>query len=993
MREEFSKPGNDFRGAPFWSWNDELTNSELCRQVREMKRAGLGSFFMHSRIGLITPYLSDEWMERIKAVVRESRRVGMNAWLYDEDRWPSGFAGGIVPAKGPEYRMKMVECEEVSPTNLEGAWKREDVVGVFACTKDGDLVRDFERLTDQTQKVEEGKSILVFSKKVAENSEWYNGYSYIDTLNPKVVDAFIESTYEAYKREVGREFGRTILGIFTDEPNFSEWGERAFVPWTERLPESFKEMNGYDLIDRLPSLFYNVGDYMRVRRDFWNTVTELFLESYSRRIYGWCEANKMKYTGHYLCEDNLTIQTKFIGAAMPHYEYMHVPGIDHLGRNIENLITVKQVSSAAHQLGKERVLSETYGCSGWNLSFEDQKWIGDWEYVLGVNLLNQHLALYSLRGCRKRDYPPSINFQQPWWPYYRIVSDYFARLSYMLTRGKFHSEILVIHPIQSAWSVYSPRDTSRVDEINKSFVYISESLCKIHRDYDLGDEKIIERHGRVEGDKMVVGKMRYSLVIVPPSTTLQASTFKLLRRFAEGGGKIIFVDPVPELVDCQRSDELRKLIDSARRISCDKDQLRKTLGEVLSSDVEILDAFGEQIEPIYYQHRIMGKLHIYFLANTDQQRSYDATIILSQEGGIEEWDLLKGSVRRVPCRNEGGKTIFERSFQPAGSALFVLDTSKRAGRIEERREKKIKTFRLKGEWMASRKDPNALMLDYCQYMIEGGGWSDKVPVWKVQREAEKLGKDTAIALKYTFRAEFKRKRGRIFVVMETPERYKIKFNGKEIRYREAGWWIDKSFKKIDVTKLVVNGENILEISCTFRRPTIPGTLIFLKDGIELESVYIVGDFSVKKIGREFILTDENYRVRTGDLVHQGYPFYAGTMIYTQTVNLQKAAKTYIEFESLDAIVTRVSVNGRYAGVIPWRPYRLEISRYVKKGKNTIMVETVSSCRNLLGPHHHKEGELLSVGPGSFSDEVNWTDEYSFVKFGIGDARIVQAMIE
>lgn len=99
LREGFRRPGKDFRGAPFWSWNDNLTDKELCRQVRGMKAAGLGGFFMHSRVGLITPYLSEEWMDRIRAVVRESKRVGMNAWLYDEDRYPSGFAGGMIPAK------------------------------------------------------------------------------------------------------------------------------------------------------------------------------------------------------------------------------------------------------------------------------------------------------------------------------------------------------------------------------------------------------------------------------------------------------------------------------------------------------------------------------------------------------------------------------------------------------------------------------------------------------------------------------------------------------------------------------------------------------------------------------------------------------------------------------------------------------------------------------------------------------------------------------
>ena len=205
--------------------------------------------------------------------------------------------------------------------------------------------------------------------------------------------------------------------------------------------------------------------------------------------------------------------------------------------------------------------------------------------------------------------------------------------------------------------------------------------------------------------------------------------------------------------------------------------------------------------------------------------------------------------------------------------------------------------------------------------------------------------------------------------------------------------MDISFKKVDISKFVVNGENALEVTCLFRRPTIPGTMVFLKDGVELESVYIIGDFAVKKAGERFILSDGTNTAHTGDLVQQGYPFYAGAVVYTQTIRAQRADRIYLEFESLDAIVTRVTINGKRAGTIALRPYKLDISRLVKGGENTIEVEAVSSCRNLLGPHHHRRGELLFVGPGSFSDESNWTEQYSFAKFGIGKARLIRTRIE
>ncbi|MEM2414977.1 MAG: hypothetical protein QXM98_01580 [Thermoproteota archaeon] len=70
---------------------------------------------MHSRIGLATPYLSEEWMKCIETCVKEGEEAGVYSWLYDEDKWPSGFAGGTVPAKNEEYRAKtliMIEFEK-----------------------------------------------------------------------------------------------------------------------------------------------------------------------------------------------------------------------------------------------------------------------------------------------------------------------------------------------------------------------------------------------------------------------------------------------------------------------------------------------------------------------------------------------------------------------------------------------------------------------------------------------------------------------------------------------------------------------------------------------------------------------------------------------------------------------------------------------------------------------------------------------------------------
>lgn len=223
---------------------------------------------------------------------------------------------------------------------------------------------------------------------------------------------------------------------------------------------------------------------------------------------------------------------------MPHYEYQHIPGIDKLRRDVAQPVTVKQLDSAACQLGRRRTLCEAYGCAGHNFAFTGRKWIGDWLYILGVNLLNPHISLYSMRGARKRDYPANLFYQQPWWPHNHLIADYFARLGWALTQGQRMVDILVVHPIGSAWSLYSPLRTLPVDELNAQFEQVIDILLESQRDFHFGDEMLMERMASVDfaedaespdGNPVLrVGEMTYRVVIVPPGVTLARSTVALV---------------------------------------------------------------------------------------------------------------------------------------------------------------------------------------------------------------------------------------------------------------------------------------------------------------------------------------------------------------------------------------------------------------------------------------------------------------------------------
>ena len=125
-----------------------------------------------------------------------------------------------------------------------------------------------------------------------------------------------------------------------------------------------------------------------------------------KQVYEWCDKRGLRTTGHILYENDLGYQTRVCGAAMPQLRYLHNPGIDLLGAQTDEYLTVKQCASVAHQYERSMTISEAYGCTGWELDFSTQKWLGDWQFALGITRRCQHLACIPLlaagRGTIRR---------------------------------------------------------------------------------------------------------------------------------------------------------------------------------------------------------------------------------------------------------------------------------------------------------------------------------------------------------------------------------------------------------------------------------------------------------------------------------------------------------------------------------------------------------------------------------------------------------------
>ncbi|MBU4212310.1 MAG: hypothetical protein KKD33_06985 [Verrucomicrobia bacterium] len=834
LKKTFTNPPSAYRAKPFWAWNGKLEEGELRRQIRTMHQMGLGGFFMHSRVGLATPYLSREWFDLVGACIDEARKLKMEAWLYDEDRWPSGAAGGLV-TKNPQYRMRSLVIQKVPA--LKAIPKDWRVVAIFAATPgEGAVVRNVQRVdASRSSAPGKGQALYVFHEVLDCSSDWYNGYTYLDTLNPAAVRAFIRTTHEAYRRRFGRHFGRLVSGIFTDEPHYAgnppDVSFEHSISWTTRLPAVFKQRYGYDLLPHLMELLFDVDGQIvtSARYHYHDCLTHLFVEAFSRQIGEWCARHKLMFTGHVLCEDNLTSQTGHVGDSMRSYEFMQAPGMDLLTEHWRIYDTAKQVSSAARQFGRTWRLTETYGCTGWDFPLEGHKALGDWQMALGINLRCQHLAWYTMAGEAKRDYPASISYQSPWWYVYAKVEDYFARVNVVMTRGTEVRDLLVIHPMESMWLLHRKAwaKDPNVKTLDALMPHVRDMLLQQHLDFDYGSEDIMERHGRithgVHGPELRIGRAAYRSVLVPPLMTIRRSTLDLLRRFREAGGMIVFAGNPAPYVEARPSGEPADLAGECPRISLAETALARAL-EPTCRRVSIRASRGKEIPSALYLLREDQTAFFLFICNTshsaaqfkrdqfkdvmvrDRIQTYpevQITGFADCAGVPQEWRPEDGRITAARAhRNAAGQWVIKTSLERLASRLFVIPKKSVTGvppPVPALREQAVRPLKVKA-WNIHLSEANGLVLDRPRYRIGNDAWQPETEILRVDRavrsalgiplrggqmvqpwaqKPDRAHKTVPVELVYTIRINTV-PTGVIELALEHPERFRVSLNGRPL---------------------------------------------------------------------------------------------------------------------------------------------------------------------------------------------------------------------
>lgn len=572
--------------------NHRLEHDELRRQMREIAAAGYEGLYAHARAGLLTPYFSQDWWDALEVLIECCRELGLQLWIWDDDYFPSGLAGGRVVWSEPslaarELRFKVseVDCGLESPRSIEVDFEPGMLVRAYA-VRDGEII-DLTRFCG-TRKQQWGPRYVLhraYSPDINRvgHPHWRTSHdvnqfavawtppepgSYTivgvttgvssadhpDLLRPEGIRKYLELTHDEYAAHFGGEFGKVIAGSFTDEPSPGAW----LFPWSDGFPEEFQLGHGYDLLDHLPHLALDLDERTAViRHHYRQTQHRLIKANYVDQVGDWLHAHTLQHVGHLTRTEWLSLTAVWWPNELRCYQAMDIPMADPLGASCgfpdaaAYHTGLKVVSSAAHLFGKAQAGADCFAVIGDEANLRDLKYLADYHLVMGINHFAVHGWSYSLDGPRKDEVPPSLGYQHSEYPQMRALWDYVRATAKKLTGGEHVCRLALLYPSTSLSCQSRPGLDWMHLEDEPLIHALVEQLLSHHRDFDFIDEvtlqEMVDEQGRLHAPEP------YETIMLPYVRYLDAGAAEALERFAVASGRVIAVGHQPTVLPRDQS--------------------------------------------------------------------------------------------------------------------------------------------------------------------------------------------------------------------------------------------------------------------------------------------------------------------------------------------------------------------------------------------------------------------------------------------------------
>jgi len=631
LPDEWLNPPSEFSQAPFWFWNDDLSEAELLRQIEDFKAHGVQAFLIHPRAGLPKSigWMSERMIHFMRFAIERAAERDMWVILYDEGMYPSGSSSGQVAAENPAFRTRGLVC-----VDLDDAKPGTEVQGVRIGGNGQPELAPGQNLVAIVRRKQGGHRLAIIDRAARDGYSVIRGLHFTqddpprradhkevpenqpaggDILNPESVACFIRLVYQRYYDEFGKYFGKTVKAVFTDEPSMlARRGERGMMPGTTGILEHVSAFLGYDFTEHLPALWYDDEPDAAVhRRDYQRALQARLEQTFYRPISNWCDAHGVCLTGHPAGPDDIG-----------QLRYFQIPGQDVVWRYIEpgkpNALEGEQstqakcASSAMIHLKRRRNMNECCGAYGADLTFDEMTWLTNWLLVRGCNLLVPHAFYYSIRGPRIDERPPDVGPNSPWWPQYKPFAQATARLCWLNTDSRHVCELAILGQ-------------------NDSLPWRAAKVCFQHqRDFNYLEARHLWEEAQVDSEGIRLAGMHYRALILEEDPPERAkSAIEVL----EKAGRIL------------RRNE--KMADS---------QLIEAIDKLVVPDVQVSPGTLD----VRVRHVQKGGTDYYLLFNEGSE-NLELRLKLSAKGG---WMLLDATTgRREAVSSDGPVRLSRHALQ------------------------------------------------------------------------------------------------------------------------------------------------------------------------------------------------------------------------------------------------------------------------------------------------------------------------------------------
>jgi hypothetical protein len=675
----FANPPVEFRLVQY------STHDGAALPMAQMAEAGIGGvmLFMQSN-----GYLrSDDAWRNLEANVRAARAAGLRVWIADDNGYPSGMAGGLVVEAHPEAESRCLvqatrEGTGPGPAHLDlPATAERFVHGFIYPLVDGRPALDRGRPAVVSGQRIEAEGVegpwrlcgfaLQLNREGTQASTTTSGFShtghYPNLLDTTAMATFTSLTHEAYARRLGPLAG-TVDVVYTNEPNLmTAWfllGERpggvAFVPWHEDLPRRFQADHGYELLPALPALYGGDDVVSRLaRRHFYETVGTVLAANFPRRITAWGQGHGVRSAGHPLLEEHMLHHVAGYGDFFRFVAELDIPTCDlpmpDRGQTW-NFWMPKFLSSVAQARGQTTVAALLDPIIDRPVAqlvpppVDVRRFVG-MASLCGVNQFTNYFLWHQ--------YAPAE---------YRSLNEYAGRLAAVLRGATSAATVAVYYPIESfqaafvpsanclqgqAWGRVAER-SGRQDTMAQALVTHGIDFTWLHGDWI--------RDGRVEQGHLVAAGGRYAVIVMPEVEILPLAVAQRLAEFQAGGGRIIWVQCLPELGDAPTEHEAVRDMFAGQRVVSPHDVIGE-IGRVVPPGfaVEV-----EDLPPGVFAARFVRDGRRIILLVNDGLEPAKATVRTTAGGGLtaDVFDPLAGTV--TPVQVPGILSV-----EPSSSLLVV----------------------------------------------------------------------------------------------------------------------------------------------------------------------------------------------------------------------------------------------------------------------------------------------------------------------------------